>query len=90
MTHTPLAVAKPLTQESAVALQLLAIKATRSEVEAIIIAAGAEDKDGEIGYDAYVQAMSAQLFTGLSRRQGAAAAGAGLLSFDIQVNEYKR
>ena len=73
-------------------MQLLAIKATRKEIETIIIAAGAEDKDGEIGYDAYVQAMSAQLFTGLSRQHGAATAnhGGGALSFDTQVNEYKR
>lgn len=75
-------------------MQLLAIKATRREIEAILVAAGAEDEGGEIGYDAYVQAMSTQLFTGLSQNQGQSASGAstagGLLSFDMQVNEYKR
>lgn len=74
-------------------MQLLAIKATRKEIEAMLVSAGAEE-DGEIGYDAYVQAMSTQLFTGLSKQKRASGTGAntdgGLLSFDTQVNEYKR
>lgn len=60
----------------------------------MLVAAGAEDGDGEIGYDAYVQAMTAKLFTGLSRQKGSSEGKAntngGLLSFDTQVNEYKR
>ena len=60
----------------------------------MLVAAGAEDGDGEIGYDAYVQAMTAKLFTGLSRQRGPSEGKAntdgGLLSFDTQVNEYKR
>lgn len=75
-------------------MQLLAVKASRRQIEAVLVAAGAADESGEIGYDAYVQAMSTQLFTGLSRKKKVAGDSAnsegGLLSFDTQVNKYKR
>ena len=67
-------------------LHLLGIKASQQEIKQMLIQAGA-DESGEVGYDAFVQIMTAQL---LSPNPANSTQRSVALSFDSTVNEYRR
>ena len=68
------------------ALQLLGMKASNKEMKQMLVEAGA-DESGEVGYNAFVRIMTAQL---LSPSQGTTTQRSAALSFDTTVNEYRR
>ena len=76
-------------------MQLLGIKASQKAIKEMLAEAGA-DESGEVGYDAFVRIMTAQLLspnpnTGSKHTAtGAVQTQGPILSFDTTINEYRR